>query len=100
MFSKETILDDGSGNVKQGAGVALRQLMLDLLDGDELYKSGSSGDSAGAQKKAIEKYFGETATTFFETNSDVQLGMVDKKTGKNDMEINNSIIIFNIACLN
>ena len=89
VFAKETVLDDGGGNVREGAGVALRQLMTDLLDGDNLYKSSGGGDSAGAQKKAIEKYFGETATTFFETNSDVQLGMVDKKTGKNDIEINN-----------
>lgn len=100
VFAKETVLDDGAGNVREGAGVALRQLMLDLLDGDELYKSGSGGDSAGAQKKAIEKYFGETANEFFEKNSDVQLGMVDKKTGKNDMEINsevaNSITISNL----
>ena len=89
VFAKETVLDDGGGNVREGAGVALRQLMMDLLDGDNLYKSSGGGDSAGAQKKAIEKYFGETATTFFETNSDVQLGMVDKKTGKTDLEINN-----------
>ena len=89
VFAKETVLDDGGGNVREGAGVALRQLMMDLLDGDNLYKSSGGGDSAGAQKKAIEKYFGETATTFFETNSDVQLGMVDKKTGKTDIEINN-----------
>lgn len=89
IFAKETVLDDGGGNVREGAGVALRQLMTDLLDGDNLYKSSGGGDSAGAQKKAIEKYFGETATTFFETNSDVQLGMVDKKTGKNDIVINN-----------
>jgi hypothetical protein len=91
VFSKETILDDGSGNVKQGAGVALRQLMLDLLDGDELYKSGYSGDSAGAQKKALEKYFGETANQFFETNTGVKLGLPDKKTGKDDTVVNGSV---------
>jgi hypothetical protein len=89
IFAKETVLDDGAGNVREGAGVALRQLMTDLLDGDNLYKSSGGGDSAGAQKKAIEKYFGETGTDFFDKNSDVQLGMVDKKTGKNDIEINN-----------
>ena len=100
VFAKETVLDDGGGNVREGAGVALRQLMTDLLDGDNLYKSSGGGDSAGAQKKAIEKYFGETATTFFETNSDVQLGMVDKKTGKNDTVINtenaNGITVSNL----
>ena len=100
VFAKETVLDDGGGNVREGAGVALRQLMMDLLDGDNLYKSSGGGDSAGAQKKAIEKYFGETAENFFETNSDVKLGMVDKKTGKNDMEINtenaNGITVSNL----
>ena len=90
VFAKETVLDDGGGNVREGAGVALRQLMMDLLDGDNLYKSSGGGDSAGAQKKAIEKYFGETANEFFEKNSDVQLSMVDKKTGKPDMETNNT----------
>jgi len=100
IFAKETVLDDGAGNVREGAGVALRQLMTDLLDGDNLYKSGSGSGSGGAQKIAIEKYFGETATDFFQTNSDVQLGMVDKKTGKNDIEINtenaNSITVSNL----
>ena len=100
VFAKETVLDDGGGNVREGAGVALRQLMMDLLDGDNLYKSSGGGDSAGAQKKAIEKYFGETAENFFETNSDVQLGHVDKKTGKNDTEINtenaNGITVSNL----
>ena len=100
VFAKETVLDDGGGNVREGAGVALRQLMMDLLDGDNLYKSSGGGDSAGAQKKAIEKYFGETAENFFETNSDVQLGMVDKKTNKNDTEINtknaNGITVSNL----
>ena len=90
VFAKETVLDDGGGNVREGAGVALRQFMLDLLDGDELYKSSDRGDGGGAQKRAIEKYFGEPAERFFETNSDVQLSIVDKKTNKPDMEINNT----------
>ena len=90
VFAKETVLDDGGGNVREGAGVALRQFMLDLLDGDELYKSSDRGDGGGAQKRAIEKYFGEPAERFFETNSDVQLSIVDKKTNKPDMETNNT----------
>ena len=90
VFAKETVLDDGGGNVREGAGVALRQFMLDLLDGDELYKSSDRGDGGGAQKRAIEKYFGEPAERFFETNSDVQLSMVDKKTNKPDMETINT----------
>ena len=86
VFAKETKIDDGAGNIKEGGGVALRRLMLDLLDGDDLYKSGSSGTSAGSQKRALNEYFGEVATTFFDTKPDVSLGLRDKKTGKNDLE--------------
>ena len=90
VFSKETILDDGSGNIKEGAGVALRQFMLDLLDGDELYKSSDRGDGGGAQKRAIEKYFGEPADSFFEKNTSVKLGFPDKN-GKDDTFVNSEV---------
>ena len=90
VFSKETILDDGSGNIKEGAGVALRQFMLDLLDGDELYKSSDRGDGGGAQKRAIEKYFGEPADSFFEKNTSVKLGFPDKN-GKDDTIVNSEV---------
>ena len=63
IFAVGTKVDDGSGNIKEGAGVALRQLMLDLLDGDELYKGDSDG---GAQKRALNKYFGDVSEDYFE----------------------------------
>lgn len=63
IFAVGTKVDDGSGNIKEGAGVALRQLMLDLLDGDELYKGDSDG---GVQKRAINKYFGDVSKDYFE----------------------------------
>jgi hypothetical protein len=36
IFAAQTKIEDGSGNIKEGAGVALRQMMLDFLDGDGL----------------------------------------------------------------
>lgn len=63
IFAVGTKVDDGSGNIKEGAGVALRQLMLDLLDGDELYKGDSDG---GVQKRALNKYFGDVSKNYFE----------------------------------
>ena len=63
IFAVGTKVDDGSGNIKEGAGVALRQLMLDLLDGDELYKGDSDG---GVQKRALNKYFGDVSKGYFE----------------------------------
>ena len=41
---------------REGAGARLRTFMNDMLDGDELYKDGTT---QGAQKRFIEKYFGE-----------------------------------------
>jgi LysM repeat protein len=41
---------------REGAGAKLRTFMNDMLDGDELYKDGTT---QGAQKRFIEKYFGE-----------------------------------------
>jgi hypothetical protein len=63
IFAVGTKVDDGSGNIKEGAGVALRQLMLDLLDGDNLYKGDRDG---GAQKAALNKYFGDVSKDYFE----------------------------------
>ena len=41
---------------REGAGAKLRTFMNDMLDGDELYKDGTT---QGAQKRFIEKYFGD-----------------------------------------
>lgn len=59
VFTEGTILKVGDFTKKE-AGSALRQLMLDLLDGEDLYKSdsrGLGGEAGGAQKRALEKYF-------------------------------------------
>lgn len=84
IFAVGTKVDDGSGNIKEGAGVALRQLMLDLLDGDELYKGDSDG---GVQKRAINKYFGDVSKDYFE--DEPQEGYLSYKgpDGKPDLGI-------------
>jgi hypothetical protein len=60
VFTKDTVLKVGDFTKKE-AGTALRQLIMDLLDGDDLYKSGEGGfrggDEGGAQKRALNKYF-------------------------------------------
>lgn len=55
VFDKGTMLIIGDRK-KLDAGKALREFMLDMLDGDELYKS-DNGRDGSAQKKAINKYF-------------------------------------------
>jgi hypothetical protein len=45
-----------SGRV-EGGGKVLLKFMNDLLDGDTLYRSGTSGSGKGAQHQFIEKYF-------------------------------------------
>jgi hypothetical protein len=56
VFDKGTTLIIGDRK-KLDAGKALREFMLDMLDGDELYKSDGGKDGGSAQKKAINKYF-------------------------------------------
>ena len=51
----EVIVGD---KVKEGGGTALRKMMTDLLDGDNLYK-GDSRDAGSAQKKMLDRYFGD-----------------------------------------
>jgi hypothetical protein len=55
VFDKGTTLIIGDRE-KKDAGKALREFMLEMLDGDTLYKS-DGRDGVGAQKKAINKYF-------------------------------------------
>lgn len=50
IFSAETNVVLGDGTVKKGGGKILLKFIEDLLDGDNLYKT-------GAQKKFMEKYF-------------------------------------------
>lgn len=57
VFDKGTTLIIGDRK-KLDAGKALREFMLDMLDGNKLYKPTEGGkDDGGAQKIAINKYF-------------------------------------------
>ena len=56
VFDKGTTLIIGDRK-KLDAGKALREFMLDMLDGDKLYKPTEGGKDGGAQKIAINKYF-------------------------------------------
>ena len=59
IFDKDTQIQVGN-KIKQGAGPILRKFMTDIMDGENLYKSGESrSGAAGAQKEMLEKYFGE-----------------------------------------
>jgi hypothetical protein len=64
--------------MRQGAGAKLRNFMLDMLDGDELYKSGSD---KGAQKNFLEKYFGKIDDNRIESLT------ITKKEGEENQEI-------------
>jgi len=66
--------------LRKGAGAKLRDFINDMLDGDDLYKSGSD---KGAQKKFIEKYFG--------TLSDNEIKKDLSIPGSNDSEINSDV---------
>jgi hypothetical protein len=57
IFDPKTQIIVGD-KVKEGGGTALRKMMTDLLDGDNLYK-GDSKDAGSAQKKMLDRYFGD-----------------------------------------
>ena len=65
IFREETVLKTKAGNIIKDAGVNLLKFMNDMLDGEELYKSGSSRGYSekgmGKQAEFIEKYFGATS---------------------------------------
>ena len=72
IFNVGTRLKVGNEYIEK-AGMNLRKFMDDMLDGDELYKSGTGTDSQGAQSKFLDKYFGYKSTedgkdTFFTDN--------------------------------
>lgn len=75
--------------VKEGGGTALRKMMTDLLDGDNLYK-GDSKDSGSAQKKMLDRYFGDIED--FNNIDANKLSFPDPgKEGKTDLDNNNKI---------
>jgi len=83
VFDKGTTLIIGDRE-KKDAGKALREFMLEMLDGDTLYKS-DGRDESGAQKKAINKYFDIDAEGIKPEQISVTTG------GKSDVETNAEI---------
>ena len=84
----EVIVGD---KVKEGGGTALRQMMTDLLDGDNLYK-GDSRDGGSAQKKMLDRYFGELSDDQFKGLTTKDLSLADpNKEGIVDAEGNAKI---------
>ena len=81
VFDKGTTLVIGDRK-KLDAGKALREFMLDMLDGDELYKSYGGKDGGSAQKKAINKYFDIDENGIKTESISVSTG------GKNDIDDN------------
>ena len=64
IFSKKTKIQVGN-ELKPNVGVALRQFMTDMLDGEKLYK-GERGEGGSTQKKFLAKYFGDIVDTKWE----------------------------------
>ena len=83
VFDKGTTLIIGDRE-KKDAGKALREFMLEMLDGDTLYKS-DGRDESGAQKKAINKYFDIDAEGIKPEQISVTTG------GESDVETNAEI---------
>jgi hypothetical protein len=67
IFNVATKIKVGNEYIEK-AGMNLRKFMNDLLDGDELYRTSSSGKEQGAQAKFLDKYFGYVATDATATN--------------------------------
>lgn len=91
VFSSKTALrmpkvsnpkKDSDFEMREGAGAKLRNYILDMLDGDELYKSGSD---RGAQAKFLEKYFGKIDETKTEPLT------ITEKEGKENQEMADKI---------
>lgn len=80
IFSKDTKIRVGD-KMYPGKGVALRQFMTDMLDGEKLYKK-------GAQKQFLDKYFGDVEGV--KNLGDSDTSYKDKK-GKLDSETNSEI---------
>lgn len=82
IFRSETTLKTEEGKVIPKAGKNLGRFMVDMLDGDQLYKTGG-GD--GTQAKFLEKYFG------FETKSPEDTHFGTKEEAAKESESNNKI---------
>jgi hypothetical protein len=87
----EEVFDKGTTLIieereKKDAGKALREFMLEMLDGDTLYKS-DGRDGGGAQKKAINKYFDIDEAGIKPEDISV-ITTVGDDGGKTDAEVN------------
>jgi hypothetical protein len=85
IFDAETKIRVGNKEYPK-VGVALRQFMTDMLDGEELYKGDGSSDGAGSQKKFLAKYFGDIEEFKDVKGSDIS--EKDPETGTLDVESN------------
>jgi hypothetical protein len=87
IFSKKTKIQVGN-ELKPNVGVALRQFMTDMLDGEKLYK-GERGDGGSTQKKFLAKYFGDIVDTDWKELPDGKISM--SLGGKPDVNSNSEI---------
>jgi hypothetical protein len=87
IFNVNTKIRIGD-ELKPKAGVALRQFMTDMLDGEKLYK-GDRGEGGSTQKKFLAKYFGDIKE--FQDVKDDQISYSDPKTQKLDVEENSEL---------
>ncbi len=92
VFEAGTILIVGDRE-KNEAGVALRGLMMDLLDGDDLYKSGDkySAEGGGAQKRALNKYFDDVPELVEKIEKDPGAASLKGEDGQLDSESNEEL---------
>jgi hypothetical protein len=62
IFRQETVIKTEDGKIIEKAGKNLGKFMMDMIDGEELYKSKGNG-SKGQQSIFLEKYFGYSEKT-------------------------------------
>lgn len=85
IFSSDTKIKVGD-KMYDKVGVALRQFMTDMLDGETLYKGSRSTNPEGSQKAFLAKYFGDIED--FKNVKKSDLSETDPETGKSDMDVN------------
>jgi len=84
IFSKKTKIQVGN-ELKSNVGIALRQFMTDMLDGEKLYK-GERGEGGSTQKKFLAKYFGDIVDTEWEKLPDSKISY--STGGEPDVDVN------------
>jgi len=84
IFNKKTKIQVGN-DLKPNVGVALRQFMTDMLDGEKLYK-GERGEGGSTQKKFLAKYFGDIVDAKWEELPDSKISYITG--GEPDVDVN------------